>query len=104
VLVDVGRAFDIDASIERGQAAGAADVLLIDRRAEFASDQVAKALKTNALYEGRYPLVSALSRPVIAGAVADIAVPPEESRPRTAPGPSSIHGAIRAARARLEAF
>ena len=74
VLVDVGQAFDIDASIARGQAAGAADVLLVDRRAEFASDQVAKALKTNALYEGRYPLVSALSRPVIAGAVADIAV------------------------------
>jgi argininosuccinate synthase len=74
VLVDVGQAFDIDASIARGQAAGAADVLLVDRRREFASDQVAKALKTNALYEGRYPLVSALSRPVIAGAVADIAV------------------------------
>ena len=74
VLVDVGQAFDIDASIARGQAAGAADVLLVDRRAEFASDQVAKALKTNALYEGRYPLVSAISRPVIAGAVADIAV------------------------------
>jgi argininosuccinate synthase len=74
VLVDVGQAFDIDASIARGQAAGAADVLLVDRRAEFAYDQVAKALKTNALYEGRYPLVSALSRPVIAGAVADIAV------------------------------
>jgi argininosuccinate lyase len=30
--------------------------------------------------------------------------PPEESRPRTAPGPSSIHEAISAARARLEAF
>ena len=30
--------------------------------------------------------------------------PPEESRPRTAPGPSSIHEAISAARARLEAY
>jgi hypothetical protein len=30
--------------------------------------------------------------------------PPEGSRPRTAPGPSSIHDAISAARARLEAF
>ena len=32
---------------------------------EFAEDFVAPALKANAMYEGRYPLVSALSRPVI---------------------------------------
>ena len=74
VLVDVGQVFDLDASIERGQAAGASEVLLVDRREAFASDQVAKALKANALYEGRYPLVSALSRPVIASAVADVAL------------------------------
>ncbi len=74
VLVDVGQAFDIDASIERGEAAGAADVLVVDRREAFADEQVAKALKANALYEGRYPLVSALSRPVIAAAVAEIAI------------------------------
>ena len=74
VLVDVGQAFDIDASIERGEAAGAADVLLVDRKEAFADEQVAKALKANALYEGRYPLVSALSRPVIAAAVAEIAI------------------------------
>jgi argininosuccinate synthase len=35
--------------------------------------QCAQALKTNALYEGKYPLISALSRPVIAGAVAELA-------------------------------
>ena len=40
----------------------------------FANDQVAKALLANALYEGRYPLVSALSRPVIAEAVAEVAL------------------------------
>ena len=74
VLVDVGQAFDIDASIVRGEAAGAADVLLVDRKEAFADEQVAKALKANALYEGRYPLVSALSRPVIAAAVAEIAL------------------------------
>jgi argininosuccinate synthase len=74
VLVDVGQAFDIDASIERGEAAGAADVLLVDRKEAFADEQVAKALKANALYEGRYPLVSALSRPVIAAAVAEVAI------------------------------
>ncbi len=73
VLVDVGQAFDLDASIARGQAAGADDVLLIDRKEAFANEQVARALKSNALYEGRYPLVSALSRPVVAEAVASLA-------------------------------
>ena len=73
VLVDVGQAFDLEASITRGQAAGADDVLLVDRKDAFANDQVARAIKTNALYEGRYPLVSALSRPVVAEAVASLA-------------------------------
>jgi argininosuccinate synthase len=73
VLVDVGQEFDLDASLERGRAAGASDVILLDRVEAFASEQVAQALKTNALYEGRYPLVSALSRPVIAEAVASLA-------------------------------
>ncbi len=73
VLVDVGQSVDLDGAVERGRAAGAEDVLLVDRREAFAEEQVAKALKANALYEGKYPLVSALSRPVIAAAVADIA-------------------------------
>jgi argininosuccinate synthase len=73
VLVDVGQEFDVEASLARARAAGAEDVILLDRKDAFASDQVARALKTNALYEGRYPLVSALSRPVIAEAVAGLA-------------------------------
>ena len=73
VLVDVGQAFDLDGAIGRGKAAGASDVLLVDRKEAFASEQAAKAIVTNALYEGKYPLVSALSRPVIAEAVADVA-------------------------------
>jgi argininosuccinate synthase len=74
VLVDVGQEAEFQPAIARGYAAGAADVVVVDRRAAFASDQVAKALLANALYEGRYPLVSALSRPVIAEAVADVAL------------------------------
>ncbi len=73
MLVDVGQAFDLEESIARGRAAGATDILLVDRKEAFANEVVARALKTNALYEGRYPLVSALSRPVIAEAVAGIA-------------------------------
>lgn len=73
VLVDVGQDADFDEAVARGFTAGADDVLLLDRKDEFAGEQVAKALLTNALYEAKYPLVSALSRPVIAEAVAEVA-------------------------------
>ncbi len=74
VLVDVGQEFDLEESVTRAKAAGADDVILVDRKDAFADEQCARAILTNALYEGKYPLVSALSRPVIAGAVADIAL------------------------------
>jgi argininosuccinate synthase len=74
VLVDVGQEAELGVALERGRLAGADDVVVLDRAEAFAGDQVAKALLANALYEGRYPLVSALSRPVIAEAVAGVAV------------------------------
>src|SRR2546425_7695210 len=74
VLVDVGQDADIEPAVPRGYAAGADDVVVVDRKDDFANDQVAKALLANALYEGRYPLISALSRPVIAEAVAELAL------------------------------
>jgi argininosuccinate synthase len=51
---------------DRALAAGAVECVVADVRDEFARDYLMPALKANALYEGRYPLVSALSRPVIA--------------------------------------
>ena len=75
VLVDVGQDADFEPAIARGYAAGASDVAA--RRPQATSspnEQVAKALLANALYEGTYPLVSALSRPVIAEAVAEVAL------------------------------
>ena len=74
VLVDVGQQTDFEPAFARGYAAGASEVLLVDRKDEFADEQVAAALQANALYEGKYPLVSALSRPVIAQAVAELAL------------------------------
>jgi argininosuccinate synthase len=74
VLVDVGQAVDFAPAFARGRAAGADDVVLVDRKDAFAEEQVTKALHANALYEGKYPLVSALSRPVIAAAVAELAL------------------------------
>ncbi|MEO6987135.1 MAG: argininosuccinate synthase domain-containing protein, partial [Aquihabitans sp.] len=66
LAVDVGQAAeDWDVVRERAKAAGAIEAVVVDARQEFADDFVAPALKANAMYEGRYPLVSALSRPVI---------------------------------------
>ncbi|MGP8007597.1 MAG: argininosuccinate synthase [Acidimicrobiales bacterium] len=70
VAVDVGQAAeakdeDWDAIRERALAAGAVEAIVIDARAEMAQDFCMPALQANAKYEGKYPLVSALSRPVI---------------------------------------
>jgi argininosuccinate synthase len=66
LAVDVGQASDDwDIVRDRALAAGALEAIVVDARKEFAEDFVAPALKANAMYEGRYPLVSALSRPVI---------------------------------------
>ena len=65
LAVDVGQGVDHAALIEKGQACGATETIVVDAREEFASDLVLPALRANALYMGRYPLVSALSRPLI---------------------------------------
>jgi len=65
VVVDVGQDVDFDALRERATAAGAVEVVVVDAREELLRDFAMPALAANALYEGRYPLVSALSRPVI---------------------------------------
>ena len=65
VAADVGQGGDWDSIRQRALAAGAVDAIVVDCREEFARDFVAPALKANAKYEGKYPLVSALSRPII---------------------------------------
>jgi argininosuccinate synthase len=65
VAVDVGQGGDFEALRARALAAGAVAVEVVDAREEMARDFALPALAANALYEGRYPLVSALSRPVI---------------------------------------
>jgi len=57
----------------RAEAAGAVECIIDDARDEFARDFLVPALKANALYEGRYPLVSALSRPLIVKHLVDAA-------------------------------
>jgi argininosuccinate synthase len=65
VAADVGQGGDWDAIRQRALAAGAVEAVVVDCREEFAREFVAPALKANAKYEGKYPLISSLSRPVI---------------------------------------
>jgi argininosuccinate synthase len=65
LAADVGQGGDWDEIKDRARAAGAVDAKVVDCRDEFARDFCVPALRANALYEGKYPLVSALSRPVI---------------------------------------
>ena len=69
MAVDVGQeraaGSDMEDVRQRALAAGAVESVVVDAREEFARDFVAPALRANAMYEGKYPLVSALSRPVI---------------------------------------
>ncbi|MGH9106900.1 MAG: argininosuccinate synthase [Acidimicrobiales bacterium] len=66
LAVDLGQGGDWDALRSRAMAAGAVEVVVVDAREEFARDFVGPAIRANALYEGKYPLISSLSRPVIA--------------------------------------
>jgi argininosuccinate synthase len=66
LLVDVGQGVDREGVTARALAAGATEVVVADAREEFAREFVLPILQAGALYEGRYPLVSALSRPLIA--------------------------------------
>jgi argininosuccinate synthase len=69
VLVDVGQDVESAESFDdiraRAMVAGAIDCVLVDARDEMAEEFCAKAIAANARYENKYPLVSALSRPVI---------------------------------------
>ncbi|MGH3341622.1 MAG: argininosuccinate synthase [Carbonactinosporaceae bacterium] len=66
LAADVGQGGeDLDVIRERALACGAVEAEVADLRAEFAEEYCLPALRANALYMDRYPLVSALSRPVI---------------------------------------
>jgi argininosuccinate synthase len=66
VAVDVGQGGeDLEIIRKRALACGAVEAEVADAKSEFADEYCLPALKANALYMDRYPLVSALSRPVI---------------------------------------
>ncbi|MGB6057422.1 MAG: argininosuccinate synthase [Microthrixaceae bacterium] len=62
---DVGQEGTLEGNREKALGAGAIAYEELDLREEFAADYLAPVIKANALYEKQYPLVSALSRPLI---------------------------------------
>ncbi|MFI8084584.1 argininosuccinate synthase [Kitasatospora sp. NPDC086009] len=66
VAVDVGQGGeDLEVIRQRALDCGAVEAEVADARDEFAHEYCLPAIKANALYQGQYPLVSALSRPAI---------------------------------------
>lgn len=66
VSLDIGQGGEsLETIRQRALACGAIESYIVDARDEFANEYCMKALKANAMYEGVYPLVSAISRPLI---------------------------------------
>jgi len=65
VSANIGQEGTLEGNREKALAAGAMAYEELDLRDQFAREFLAPVIKANALYEGKYPLVSALSRPLI---------------------------------------
>lgn len=66
VTMDLGQGRELDHIRERALGIGAVRAHVLDVREEFASDFIIPALQAGAIYEDRYPLATALGRPLIA--------------------------------------
>jgi len=73
VTLDVGQGKDFDVISEKAKNLGVLKHYSIDAKEEFARGYVFPASKANALYQGKYPVSSALSRPLIASKMVEIA-------------------------------
>lgn len=73
LTVDVGAVKDLEAIRQRALATGAVDAYVVDARQTFLTDVVWPALQAGALYEGEYPLATALARPLMASLLVDVA-------------------------------
>ena len=71
--LDVGEGKDLEFIKNKALTVGAVKSYVIDAKDEFANDFALTALQAHTLYEGKYPLVSALSRPLISKKLVEIA-------------------------------
>ncbi len=74
VAIDLGEERDYAAIREKALTIGAVGAEVIDAKDEFARDFLFPALQANAMYEDRYPLSTALGRPLIAKLVGEVAL------------------------------
>ena len=81
LTVDVGGGVDAAAVQRRALAGGARSAIVVDARTAFVNDYIWPALQAGALYQGQYPLATALARPLIARLLVEAA---HESRRRPA--------------------
>ncbi|MBN1357961.1 argininosuccinate synthase [Candidatus Bathyarchaeota archaeon] len=72
--VNVGQPEDLAEVEEKANKLGVLKHYSIDAKEEFATDYIFPAIKANALYEGKYPISTTLSRPLIVSKMAEIAV------------------------------
>jgi len=73
VTLDVGQKEDLKPIEEKAKNLGAIKHYSIDAKEEFVKEYVFPAIKANALYEGKYPVSTALSRPLIAEKIIEVA-------------------------------
>jgi argininosuccinate synthase len=73
VTMDLGQGENLDVARDRALATGAVNAYVIDVREEFAAGYILPALQAGAIYEDRYPLATALGRPLIAKKLVEIA-------------------------------
>ena len=73
VCMDVGEGKDLEFIHDKALTVGAVESYVLDVKDEFAEDYVLPALQAHAYYEQKYPLVSALSRPIISKKLVEIA-------------------------------
>ena len=73
VCMDVGEGKALDFIHDKALKVGAVESYVLDVKDEFAEEYVLPALQAHAYYEQKYPLVSALSRPVISKKLVEIA-------------------------------
>ena len=73
VTLDLGQGRELNQIRERAISTGAIRCHVLDVREQFARDYILPALQADALYEERYPLATALSRPLIARKLVEIA-------------------------------
>lgn len=73
VALDVGEGKDLEFVKQKALDVGAIKSYVIDAKKLYSEEYVLPALQANLLYEGKYPLISALSRPLIAKILVDIA-------------------------------